>query len=354
MGKLLELIRGSRHTGSTEDVEPKEQKTSPGSGAPTPLELPKLVLPRPDVAFIAAKAEAIARGDLTVDQAETDVANHHEEKISAALDKLSEGPQGLQKAKEKRLQDTKKDLKRVEENLSKGTKHVEIDVSSEKPLTLADQWEFKLTAVASAALAGWSVYSTHAFLEGSGILSGLPAWGVSIGPIMVANVLKDALTTVTNDTYKRNLRLAYIGIAGVSAIAWIATFGHEASSPVAQLSDLGTASTVASQSGSSNLIVRGISQLLVELFGGAILFLKTFELWRRTGTQHDVHKVVKTSPKFVAEEAERDRLRNFEHELEHHLGQISKWFEAHTSLTKEFVTKAKAELTHTTNVLKGG
>ena len=310
------------------------------------------MLPRPDVAFIAAKAEAVANGDLTLEKAETDVEGHHQEKITAALDKLSEGPQGLQKAKEKRLQDTQKDLKRIDTNLSKGTKHVEIDVSTEKPLTIADQWEFNLTAGASAALAGWSIYSTHAFLQGSGILSGLPAWGVSIGPIMVANVLKDALTTVTSDAYKRNLRLAYIGIAGVSAIAWIATFGHEAGSPAAQLSDLGAAQTMP-DAGSAHLIVRGISQLLVELFGGAILFLKTFELWRRTGTQHDVQKVVKTSPKFIAEEVERDRLRNFEHELEHHLGQISKWFSAHPSLKNEFVTKAKAELTHLVNVLKG-
>lgn len=353
MGKLLELIRGSRYSSNHEDTEPAEQESS-GNGTPTPLELPTLVLPHPDVAFIAAKAEAVAKGDLTLEQAETDVAGHHQEKITAALDKLSEGPQGLQKAKEKRLQDTKKDLQNLEHCLASSTKHIEVDVSSEKPLTLADKWEFMLTAGASAALSGWSVYSTHAFLEGSGILSGVPAWGVSVGPIMVANVLKDALTTVVNDVHKRNLRLAYIGVAGVAAIVWIATFGHEAGTPVAQLGDLGNvAQTGADAGGSSNLIVRGISQLLVELFGGAILFLKTFELWRRTGTQHDVKKVVKTSPKFVAEEAERDRLRDFEHELEHHLGQIDKWFSAHPSLTNEFVTKAKSELTHLVNVLEG-
>jgi hypothetical protein len=348
MGKLLELIRGVR----TKDIEIEEQ-VLPKSGSPTSLELPDLKLPTPDVAFIAAKAEAFTRGDLSFEQAQNDVAEHHKGKITAVLTKLSEGPEGLEKSKKKRLQDTKSDLQRVEAELSGGSKRVEIDVTSETPKTLPDHWEFMLTAGASVALALWSIYSTHSFLEGSGILAGLPAWGVSIGPIMMAYVIKDALNTVVSDADKRNLRLAYIGIACVAAIAWISTFGHEAGSPVAQLGDLGNMTQAAPDGGSSHLIVRGISQLLVELFGGAILFLKTFELWRRTGANHDVHKVVKTSPQFVAAEAERDVLRNFEHELEHHLGQISKWFEAHTSLTSEFVTKAQAELTHTINVLKG-
>jgi hypothetical protein len=347
MKNVLKLIRGFRGAGVHEEPVPLA-----AGGNSILLDLPKIGPLLPDLAFIVAKASATASGNISHAQAESEIMVHCAETADAYLKKLAEIPMGWQKSKANELSDMKKDLGRLEKELANGTKRSEVDVVSDKPQSLAERIELTVTSTAAIALSFWSIYSTHSFLEGSGILSGLPAWGVSIGPIMMANVLKDALTTVDGDHKRRFLRLSYIGLTAVASIVWISTFGHEAGAPLADLNNLNA--QVSQQPGNSVwLTVRGISQLIVELFGGAILFHKSFELWKKKGDGQDHKTVLKESPQFIAAEKERNTLRIREQELETHLGQIQQWLDSHSPFKEQYVTKAKGELTHNINLLKG-
>ena len=333
-------------------------KSTPGSisasppPVPTPLPLPSLVL-APDMAFIAAKGQATHKGDLSHVQGEREVKEHHESLAASHLEKISDTPKGLQLAKTKELSHVRNDLNGVDAELGRITKRTEIDVASDKPRSLAELAKLFTTGGVAVTLSMWSVYSTHAFLNGTGILSGWPAWGVSLGPIMMAFAVKEALTIIEGDRPRRLAKLSFIALTAVTAIVWIATFGHEAGSPLNQLNDVSAATSSGASNNSTFVLVRGVAQLVIELFGGGILFHTFFALWEKKSDGQEVSKVVHESPQYLAAEAERSTLRVREHELEIHLAQIAKWFESHAPFKAQYVTRANGQFTNVLNVLQG-
>lgn len=162
--------------------------------------------------------------------------------------------------------------------------------------------------------------------------------------------MKDALLAV-NDEKRKILRLAYIGVTGIASIVWISTFGHEAGTPVMTLSSL---EAPISADNTSWYLIRGIAQMLMEIFGGAILFLRTFELWKKNGPGHEVKKELLIHPLYEAAEKDRAVLRDRESILNKELGQIQQWFDTHVPLKEQLATKATSELTHNLNILNQG
>lgn len=329
----------------------QQPSTSPQIMNPEKVELrlPDISTLTPDLTFIVAKAEAVNQASITHEQAESQVAQHHHEIASAHLSTLSQLPSGLKSSKQTELVDVKSDLTRVDSQLAKIDKYTEVDVASDTPKTLAEKVELFATATAALLLAGWSIYAMHSFLEGTGILSGLPAWGVSIGPIVIAYVMKDALQAVGEER-KKVLRLAYISLTGIASVVWISTFGQEAGAPTAALNSL-EPSVVADNT--TWFLVRGIAQMFIEIFGGAILFLRTFELWKKNGPGQKVDKELLISPMYEAAERDRTALRNRELILNKQLGQIQQWFDTHAPFKEQLATKATSELTHNLNILQG-
>jgi hypothetical protein len=345
MKNVFKLFQGFRKN----DVPDAVAASSP-SGQNT-LRMPELTL-APDVAFIAAKGESAYKGDVQHAQAERDVEQHHQSLATTFLEKISDEPKGWQQAKTKELDHVRDDLVRVDREIKNINKRVETDIASDKPRTMAELVKLIVTGVASIALSLWSIYAMHAFLDGTGILSGWPAWGVSVGPIMFAFAAKEAIVIIDGDRQKRMAKLTYIAITIISAIVWTATFGHEAGSPMNQLNDLNSGGVVNTGSG-AYFVVRGIAQMIIELFGGGILFHTFFALWEKKADGQVITKTVQESPQFLAAEEERRILRVRENELENHLAQIAKWFDSHDSFRAQYVTRAKGQFTHIINLLQG-
>lgn len=346
MQNVLKLFRGFRRNDA-----PDEATASPPSGHSN-LRMPELAL-APDVAYVAAKGESAHKGDVLRAQAEREVEEHHESLATAFLERVSDEPKGWQQSKTKELEHVRRDLVRVDDELKKISKRIETDVASEKPRSLAERAKLLVTGVAVSGFSIWSIYAMHSFLEGVGILSGWPAWGVSLGPVLFAFAAKEALTVIDGDRQKRIAKLSYIAITIIGAIVWTATFGHEAGSPVSQLNDVNATSVPESTTNSSYFIVRGVTQMVIELFGGGLLFHVFFALWEKKADGQVVTKMVQESPQFLAAEEERRILRERENELENHLAQIAKWFNSHPSFRAQYVTRAKGQFTHVINVLQG-
>ena len=347
----LKLVSNSWQQPSTSpNPQPQPTSTSTSTSSLTDLALPDITTLKPDIAFIVAKALAVHHGLITIPDAENVVAQHHRDLASAHLSMLSEVPNGLKSKTTAEMQTVTSDLAGLDSQLAKIDKYKEVDVGSDLPKTLAEKVELIVTVAAAVLLGCWSIYAMHAFLEGTGILSGAPAWGVSVGPIIFAYVMKDAFNAI-DDIQKKHLRLIYIGITGIASIAWISTFGHEAGAPLAAFNSLEAVDATQS-SNTGWFLLRGISQMFIEIFGGAILFVRVFELWKQTASNQKVVKELMTSPHYEAAEADQSTLRNRQLTLSKHLGQIGKWFDTHASFQSQFATKATSELTHNINILK--
>lgn len=345
MKDVVELLGGRRNTSDAQLASISSNQAS--------MLLPELFLV-PDVTFFTAKAQGVHNGDLPRVQAEKEVAEHHESLADAYLEKISNSVKGQEQAKQKELAHARADLSRVDAELKKISKRIEVDIASDKPRTLAERAKLIITGGAAIALSVWSVYSMHAFLSGTGILSGWPAWGVAGGPIIFAFVAKEALTIFEGDRSRRIAKHVYIAVTITAAIGWAATFGHEAGSPVTQLNDLGAnpSAPVATDTG-AYFRARGVAQMVIELFGGGILFHTFFALWEKKSDGQQVSRVVQESPQYLAAEKEQRELRAREHTLEIHIAQIEKWFDSHAPFKANFITRAKGQFSHTLNVLQG-
>jgi hypothetical protein len=101
------------------------------------------------------------------------------------------------------------------------------------------------------------------------------------------------------------------------------------------------------------MMIRGVAQLFIEMFGGAILVHRCFEIWNKNAPGQVV-KVYKIRDKWVQESAELRALRELEKFLEHQIAQIDQWFATHPHLIDAYLSKAKGQFLNNINLLQGG
>lgn len=300
--------------------------------------------PPPDLAQILGKAQACSHGLIEPAQARSEVEKHHGARARAAIRESSEEPLGVETAARTRLAVVKKDLVRTETALTKVEKFVEEQVPQETVLTSAEKAQMAVLGVASIGFAAFSVYGTMSFVAGSGILSGASAWGIALGPIVWAVVVKIALGTIGNDSPKRLTIQVLAGIVAFCAVAWIATLAFEASSTLAQTgSALALSPAVEpSTSGGWWLVVRAVAMMCIELAGAAVITDKFFDIWMRTGCAGGWMKMAVINPKYAAYDADKAVLLQQQSTLEHVIGRIEAWHAANEIRIAEYISRASA------------
>ena len=333
--------------------DPDETVEAAGASGlpPDNFQLPSVTQPPLGLMLTAGQAQAHHDGEKSRIEANEAVQTYHVEKIRAVTTKTAEVVAGEKQKKLKQKADLTKDILALEVSISSGTAGEEVEIEAPKAKLLPDNVELCLTATASVCITGWSVYTNHSFLVSSAIFSSTSAWVAAIGPMVGAWWLKDPLSSHTNDNVRRTLRSTYVGVAVAAAVAWVATFGHEAGSAATALGDLG--STVIAEDHSLRMTTRALAQLFMEICGGAILFHRSFELFRNEGRGKETRKVYRMREKYQYECQERDKKRALLERTEKHLSAIEKWFDTIPHIEMEYVTRALGLLEQNIATLKG-
>jgi hypothetical protein len=336
--------------------KPSIPEESPSSGSasslpPDDFDLPVIAQPPLGLMFTAGQAQALHHGAKSRTDAEAVVVAHHEERIRAVTTKFSEIVAGEQQKKQKQKADLEKDILALEISINAGTAGEEIEVESPKTKLLPDNVELGLTAGASVCMVIWSVHTNHAFLHSAAIFSDTSAWIAAVGPMVGAWWLKDPLSSHPSDNVRRTLRSTYAAVAVGAAVAWVATFGHEAGSAATALGDLSTTSMP--EDHTLRMTCRALAQLFMEICGGALLFYRTFELFRNEGRGKETRKVYRIREKYQYEIQERDKKRALLDRVEQHLSAIAQWFDTIPHIEKEYVTRAVGLLEQNIATLKG-
>ena len=318
---------------------------------PDIFSLPQVETPPLNLMLTAGQAQAVYDGTKTRTEADTAITEHHKECIQAVITKTAEIVSGEKQLKESQKTNLEADLTRINSEIASGTLGEEVEVESAKPKILPDWVELLLTALASAGLVVWSVYTNHAFLHGSAVYSNMAAWMAAFGPILIAWVMKFLLTASPSEKTRNILKASYVMLTCIAAIAWVATFGHEAGSSTAALGDL-TAPTV-TEDQSIRMMIRGLAQLLIEIFGGSILFYRTMELLRNEGAGKGKKMAWRVNEKYSHLCRSRDEKRALLQRIEQHLGMIDKWFQNVPHIEKTYVTRALGMLETNIATLKG-
>jgi len=302
-------------------------------------------LPPPDLVQILGKAQACCQGLIEPALARSAVEHHHAARARAAIRESSEEPLGVEIAARTRLAVVKKDLVRAETALTKVEKFVEEQVPQKSALTSAEKAQMAVLGVAGIFLAVFSVYGTMSFVAGSGILSGASAWGIALGPIAWAVVVKIALATIGNDSPKRLTIQVLAGVVAFCAVAWIATLAFEANSTRAQtdsILNLSSATVEPRTSGGWWLVLRAVTIMCIELAGAAIITDKFFDIWMRTGCTGGWTKNAVINPKFAAYDSDKAALLQQQSTLELVIGRIEAWHAANEIRIAEYISRASA------------
>ena len=310
-----------------------------GGGAPPgapALVLPAVAIPPISLSQIAAEAEAAHTGQKTIEAASDAVKSHHHGVISKALATASQEPAGLLSTKTGELATVKADIV-VRETVIKGTtKGDEIAEDIRSALTPIDQVQLATVVLAAVMFFLWSFFSTRSFLENFAMSSGVGAWlggGLAVGlTVIFERLLHDPRL----ETKHLIIQCTYIALAGIAAIVWLLTLAIEAGGNAgATLGDVNAVVSV-DDSAAARMMFRGVAQLFMEMFGGAMLAFTVFELWQKKSRR----VVYRLRDKWLHETAELADLRNLEKRLEDEIAQLRAWFASHSHITEAYISKA--------------
>lgn len=337
---LLPKTRASTYDGNTASAN------IPQDWGPKNIALPSPKLPPPDLVQIIGKAQAYCQGLINLAQVRAEVAKHHDARARTAISESSEEPRGMETAARTRLAVIKDDLASTEKALKGVDKYVEEQVPQKPVLTPAEKAQMALLSAAGVGLAIFSVYGTKTFVDGAGLLSGAATWGIALGPIFWAVVVKIWLGNIGNTSPKRLPIQILTGIVAVAAVVWITTLALEASSALAKTSATLALSptTETSTTGGWWLIVRAVAMMCIELAGAAVITDKFFDIWMHTGCADGWTKMAVINPKFAAYDSDKAAQLQQQSMLEHVIGSIEAWHAANEIRISEYVSRAVAIL----------
>jgi len=134
-------------------------------------------------------------------------------------------------------------------------------------------------------------------------------------------------------------------------VVWVMTFGNEAGANAStSLADLTALSAPADPNASLRMMVRGVSQVFMELCGGALLFDRIFTLWHHKSRRY----VFRLRERWVQEHTELGALYKLAQRLEQGISEIDTWFDAQTKSIDAYVSKAAGYFMTSVNSQKGG
>lgn len=330
----------------------QEAPKSAGDGQPpnTQSGFPSVELPPLDIAEIAAEAVAVHQNQKTTEEGLKAVKEHHRNASTDAFAKVSAGPMGMKSTMEMELTTTKADIKVREAAMNGFVKGDEVqeDIPVEK--TQGDIIQLWVTVAFAIGLGLFSVTTMHSFLEAQAIVAGLMAWITAIGIYCLSYVLEIPLMQEGHAEKKKRLQYTYAGCVVVAAVIWVMTFGHEAAAnSVDSLGDLNSGAGPADPYASLRLMVRGVSQVVMELCGGALLFDRIYVLLHPKGRRY----VFRLRERWVHENAELGRIHKVAQGLEQGIAEIDTWFDAQQKAIDAYVTKAAGYFMTSLNSQKG-
>ncbi len=311
--------------------------------------LPALNVPPPSQVFTAGEAEAVNAKEKTMQEALDAIAECYGSEFDAMAAHACKEVAGEAQKKQCQLEKNMADLKKLESVISQLQPGDEVDVHDPKPLGRTDQVELAVYGAASVGLVVVSIYANQSFLAASAVVSGPASYMLAALPMVGAFVAKEQLKSIASDLWRRRIRhgFAFVAVAGVAA--WMGTFAHEAGAPVEALTTL---NQVATADHSLTFSIRSISQIAVEVCGGAILFNRVLEIARNEGAGKVIRKVYALRERYQFESKQRAELLEKVGSLQQDIKEIETWLSQIPFAKKAFVGKAIGQFQRALTALK--
>jgi hypothetical protein len=346
MARVFNFSRKQQH----QEAQEAFQNGADGQPPEGTTALPSVQLPPLHIAQIAAEAVAVHQKQKTTDEGLKAVKEHHSNVSADAFAKISAGPMGQKFTMQMELATTKADITTREAAMASIVKGDEVSEDVPVKPSTGDRIQLFVTVAFTVGLCIFSVTTMHSFLESQAIAAGLMAWCTAIGIFCLSYVLEIPLMQTGQDQKKR-LQYIYAGVVVFAAVVWVMTFGHEAAAnSVDSLGDLNSGVGPADPHAALRLMVRGVSQVFMELCGGALLFDRIYVLLHQKGRRY----VFRLRERWVHENAELGRIYKVAQDLEQGIAEIDTWFAAQQKAIDAYVTKAAGYFMTSLNSQQGG